>query len=1052
MILRMAVAAALLATATHPASATGGNVAQTDTTQTSTARENAVTLLTGDRVIVAGGGYRVEPGAGREVGFMRQVHGGHLYVIPSDALPLIAQGRLDRRLFDVTQLLSWHYGDADRNDLPLIVQGGGLRGAREERRVAGLGMTAVRVPKSGAVQTWKNLTGDARTTAATKIWLDGQRSFALDQSVKQIGAPQAWKQGMTGKGVTVAVLDSGYDPDHPDLKGVVTQSRNFSEDADVRDLSGHGTHVASIVASVDETYRGVAPDAKLAVAKVGGASGIFESAILAGMEWAAVEVKAKVVNMSLGAPDNPDLDPVEQALNTLSERTGALFVVAAGNTGAGPLLSPAGADAALAVGSVDRANRLAPFSSRGPRDGDHAIKPDVTAPGVGIVAAAPGGRHVARSGTSMAAPHVAGAAAILAQRHPDWTGQRLKAALIGSAAQQPGATLYEQGAGLVDLVRALAQPVTAEPGTLWASFPYGGQTSARKAANGEPTGTPAAGEQVATRTLTYVNSGDIPITLDLTAEGEVLKLSAERAEVPAGGSAPVTLTIDARGALTGEHPGVITARSGETVIRTPAGAYVEPESYDVTLNAVDAQGRPADPYAQVYDEATGAFRDVSFRDGTATLRLTKGKWNLFSETWESDRSTIAHTPLTVAADVKVVLDARKGKEVRTTIDDPAAKPIFGGFLYLANGPWELAWSTYRRSGGTYVVPVRQQGLHSAIRSVWQNRDVVYDVAARHDDGITQNPVYDTKRKDLAKVTATYRATGDTGSPLFAPRLGTGPAYTSSTDEMIKLPGTLTFYRTPGLVWDSGLEIDTHVLVDDGEAVRPGHTSETWNTAVAGPSLSQGGGSRTGDELVFAGGGLFADGVAGRAGTDVSATGTVTLAGDGKVLATSEITDCLIALPERCELRAELPAEAASYTLRTSMSRQSVLSTKVEAAWTFRSSRTAKRRPLPLMAVRYAPDGLDDANRARLGSLTRLPIWVERGRGAGPVKLLRLETSADDGATWHAVPVAESGSGWTALVRNPATPGFVSLRVMAQDGSGGGLTQTIVRAYAVGPAG
>ncbi|MBE1588709.1 S8 family serine peptidase [Nonomuraea angiospora] len=1038
MILRMAVAAALLAAAPLPAPTTGGN-----TTQTSTARGNGVTLLTGDRVIVAGGGYRVEPGAGREVGFMRQVHGGHLYVIPSDALPLIAQGRLDRRLFDVTQLLSWHYGDADRNDLPLIVQGGGLRGAREERRVAALGMTAVRVPKSGAAQTWKDLIGGARTTAATKIWLDGQRSFALDQSVKQIGAPQAWKQGMTGKGVTVAVLDSGYDPDHPDLKGVVTQSRNFSEDTDVRDLSGHGTHVASIVASADETYRGVAPDAKLAVAKVGGASGIFESAILAGMEWAAVEVKAKVVNMSLGAPDTPDLDPVEQALNTLSERTGALFVVAAGNTGASPLLSPAGADAALAVGAVDRADRLAPFSSRGPRDGDHAIKPDVTAPGVGIVAAAPGGRHVARSGTSMAAPHVAGAAAILAQRHPDWTGQRLKAALIGSAAPQPDATPYQQGAGLVDLVRALAQPVTAEPGTLWAAFPYVEQTS---------TGTPAGSEQVATRTLTYVNSGDTPITLDLTAEGEVLKLSAERVEVPAGGSAPVTLTIDARGASTGEHPGVITARSGETVIRTPAGAYVEPESYDVTVNAVDAQGRPADPYAQVYDEATGAFRDVSFRDGTATLRLAKGKWNLFSETGESDRSTIAHTPLTVTADLKVTLDARQGKEVRATIDDPAAKPIFGGFVYLANGPWELAWFTYRRSGGTYVVPVRQRGLRSAIRSVWQNRDVVYDVAARHGDGITQNPVYDTKRKDLAKVTANYRATGDTGSPLFAPRLGTGPAsYTSSVDEAIKLPGTLTFYRTPGLVWDSALEIDTHVLVDDGEVVRPGHTSETWNTAVAGPSLSRGGGSRTGDELVFAGGGLFADGVAGRAGTDVSATGTVTLAGDGKVLATSEITDCLIALPERCELRAELPAGAASYTLSTSMNRQSVLSTKVEAAWTFRSSHTAERQALPLMAVRYVPDGLDDANRATPGSLTRLPIRVERAQGAGPVKRLRLETSADDGATWHAVPVAASGSGWTALVRNPATPGFVSLRVTAQNGSGGGLTQTIVRAYAVGPA-
>ncbi|MEV4009773.1 S8 family serine peptidase [Nonomuraea angiospora] len=94
-----------------------------------------------------------------------------------------------------------------------------------------------------------------------------------------------------------------------------------------------------------------------------------------------------------------------------------------------------------------RTDQLAGFSSHGLRLGDHAIKPEITAPGVGITAAAVGGGYIARSGTSMATPHVAEAAAILAQRHPAWTGERLKAALIGSAAPPPAPRLSTRAAG-----------------------------------------------------------------------------------------------------------------------------------------------------------------------------------------------------------------------------------------------------------------------------------------------------------------------------------------------------------------------------------------------------------------------------------------------------------------------------------------------------------------------------------------------------------------------------------------------------------------------------
>ncbi|WP_461012903.1 S8 family serine peptidase [Streptosporangium sandarakinum] len=234
---------------------------------------------------------------------------------------------------------------------------------------------------------------------------------------------------MTGAGVTVAVLDSGYDATHPDLKDVVTRSRNFSDEPDVTDGIGHGTHVASIVAGAGERYRGVAPGAKIALGKVGGEYA-SESAILAGMEWAAAEVEAKIINMSIGGPDTPGIDPLEHAVNTLSARTGALFVIAAGNDGApGSVSSPGSADAALTVGAVDGSDRMAEFSSRGPRLGDHAIKPEVTAPGVGIMAAAAQGTadgpYVGQHRRSDRPPRLRGRIALpagwfLQRREPRW--------------------------------------------------------------------------------------------------------------------------------------------------------------------------------------------------------------------------------------------------------------------------------------------------------------------------------------------------------------------------------------------------------------------------------------------------------------------------------------------------------------------------------------------------------------------------------------------------------------------------------------------------------
>ncbi|MFC7648087.1 hypothetical protein ACFQX6_52180 [Streptosporangium lutulentum] len=132
------------------------------------------------------------------------------------------------------------------------------------------------------------------------------------------------------------------------------------------------------------------------------------------------------------------------------------------------------------------------------------------------------------------------------------------------------------------------------------------------------------------------------------------------------------------------------------MIRTLASAYVEPESYDVTVNAIGRDGAPVDAYAQVYDPKTGAIRDLGFQNGIAKIRLPKGEWNLY---WEvigrTTGVTIAHTTLEVDdADQQMTLDARQGKRVRITLDDPTAvrQPVIEA--QMGYGPWTMGWTLW----------------------------------------------------------------------------------------------------------------------------------------------------------------------------------------------------------------------------------------------------------------------------------------------------------------------------------------------------------------------
>ncbi|MCL7376826.1 S8 family serine peptidase [Streptomyces sp. 35G-GA-8] len=618
---------------------------------------HTVTLVTGDKVTVTdvGGGRRtvaVQRPEGATGAVRSETSGDRITVVPDEAAPYLSAGALDKRLFDVTALIELGYDDRGADALPLIVTyGKGSRaatplGADRVRSLPSVNGAAVEASKNGT-DFWRTvapaarssvnsgaregISGEARFAAGIeRIWLDGRVTADMAESNAQIGTPKAWEAGLTGKGVKVAVLDTGVDAGHPDLAGRVDETKSFIEGEEVTDRRGHGTHVTSTVggsgAASDGKEKGVAPGAGLAVGKVLSDAGFgSESQIIAGMEWAAKDIDAKIVSMSLGSTEPSDgTDPMAQAVNTLSEQTGALFVIAAGNSGgAATIGSPGAADSALTIGAVDSADRPAYFTSQGPRHGDNALKPDLSAPGVDILAArsrlAEGsGPYTTMSGTSMATPHVAGVAALLAEKHPDWSGQRLKDALM-STSEQLTDSVYALGAGRVDVPAAVDAVITATGSADlgFHSWPY-------------------EDNKPVTRTVGYANSSDGPVTLSLAVEGAadgVVTLADSTLTVPAHGTATTTVTGDGTKAPVGTTSGRVVARSGDTVVaHTAFGLVKEEERYTLTVHAKDRDGAPTAAPLTVQKLAAGhdPFPAAVGDSGTLQLRVAPGSYAVSS--------------------------------------------------------------------------------------------------------------------------------------------------------------------------------------------------------------------------------------------------------------------------------------------------------------------------------------------------------------------------------------------------------------------------------------
>lgn len=486
-------------------------------------------------------------------------------------------------------------------------------------------------------------------------------------NISLVGADKVWTTlGTRGRGVIVAIIDTGIDYTHPALGGgfgpgfkVIGGWDFVNNDADPFDDAGHGTHVAGIVAGDSSTITGVAPDASLIAYKVLGANGSgSDSNVLAAVERAAdpngdgnTSDHVDIANLSLGGGGNPD-DPLSEAIDNATA-AGVTFAIAAGNSGAfHTISSPGTARSAITVGASDLNDAITSFSSRGPNTKNLAIKPDVVAPGLSILSSYPGNRYATLSGTSMATPHVTGAAALLKSLHHDWTPAQIKLALMNNA-QRVLDEIMATGEGRIDAYAAATGNLVVDPPSISLGLLPADQTN-----------------WTVTRTLHLTNRGTAALSYTVksnVAFGEVVTPSLPTVTIPAGGSTDVTLTFTfsvgtvqfSTNSLTGGGQIVLTNTSVPADIRNIQFAFTKAARETAHFDRAypDALWVSADRTKT----ASALFLD----DNTSETLMAPGTWDMLIWTRETDPATnkllatdfIAREKMAVTGDASISLTA-----------------------------------------------------------------------------------------------------------------------------------------------------------------------------------------------------------------------------------------------------------------------------------------------------------------------------------------------------------------------------------------------------------
>ena len=321
--------------------------------------------------------------------------------------------------------------------------------------------------------------------------------------VDKIEAPAVWQQGINGKGITVAVVDTGIDATHPDLDDLDDNANTndpkvvgwidyVNSQSSPYDDHGHGTHVSGTISGTgaNGVQTGVAPGTQLIVAKVFDAygSGYLSDCIL-GFEW-AVNNNARIISFSGGSSSH--VSAFTTTINNVVA-AGVIPVIAAGNSGSGSstITCPGDEINSFTVGATDSSDVIAYFSSRGPvtLDGQTYVKPDFSAPGVAVTSTLPGGGYEAWSGTSMATPHVSGTVALMLEKTPTLKPSDVKQKLESTAVDLGSVGKdNDYGSGRINALKAVF-PISI-PVAKFSATPTSGKAPLTVAFTDKSTGTP----------------------------------------------------------------------------------------------------------------------------------------------------------------------------------------------------------------------------------------------------------------------------------------------------------------------------------------------------------------------------------------------------------------------------------------------------------------------------------------------------------------------------------------------------------------------------------
>ncbi|MEJ2273601.1 MAG: S8 family serine peptidase [Woeseiaceae bacterium] len=664
------------------------------------------TLITGDKVVATVGangelsGVRLLGDDGEEVVTSIFRRAGNTYVVPDNAQALVDARAIDMELFNLSKLHASGYDDASTDKLPVIVE-----------YLEIIDSAAYGIEKARAAEFWDSVTANVSIEG---VWLDAvlfahdatskSKSITLTPTVPLTGAWGEYASAYTGDGVTVAVLDGGVDAGHADLAGRVTLARDFVWSRNgTGDLRGHGTHVASTVAGTgaesDGKWAGMAPEADLIIAKVMNNAGAGSSwYIMQGMQW-AVESGAEIVNMSLGMSGTYCGGPIVDMVEALSDE--ALFVVSAGNSFTRESVGlPGCAPSALTVGAVDRSNQTANFSSRGPSPDGHTAKPDIASQGVDVVAAASGGSGATAyrvySGTSMAAPHVAGGAALVLEARPELSPRQLKAVLTSSV-QLSDAHVLEQGAGPMDVNRAIMQAITASPNQELGYFDYQQGTMTESAVVLENGSDQDVALKVRMDLIGEDGKSQLPATLAGLGVKSVLVPAHGSVEVPVWIDPSVAINDGAYGTITGRIVGTSTG-TDDTQVSVPLSFWIGPPMVNVTVSATDRFGMPASYPSRVFllnaEDEWASYSTFGY-DGETTLTVPAGEYSIVANIMTYDNpvsgglvesaAMMAKLGQRIVGDTQLHFDALDAEKLEFKADRPIDTLGFSfGFTYELN--------------------------------------------------------------------------------------------------------------------------------------------------------------------------------------------------------------------------------------------------------------------------------------------------------------------------------------------------------------------------------